>query len=49
MGLFDDDPKYQELKAIRESGYDGPLDQDLKKVTDGRAVEILKALRERAR
>lgn len=29
MGLFDNDPKYQQLKKIREgSGYDGPLNQD---------------------
>lgn len=46
MGLFDNDPKYQELKAIRESGYDGPLDQNNKKVTSGKTVEILAALRE---
>lgn len=28
MGLFDNDPRYQKLNAIRESGYDGPLDRD---------------------
>ncbi|MEV0382907.1 hypothetical protein [Nonomuraea sp. NPDC050643] len=27
--MFNDDPRYQELKRIREEqGYDGPLDQD---------------------
>lgn len=31
--MFDDNPKYQELRRIREEeGYDGPLDQDLRKV-----------------
>jgi hypothetical protein len=34
MGLFDKDPKYQELKKIRDSGYKGWLDQDNKKVSD---------------
>ena len=29
----------------RESGYDGPIDQDGRKVTSGRAAEILAALR----
>jgi hypothetical protein len=44
--MFDDDPKYQKLKAIREGGYDGPLDQDLREVapTDPRA-QVLDALR----
>ena len=32
MGIFDKDPKYQQLKAIRDSGYKGPVDQDGKKV-----------------
>lgn len=33
MGMFDKDPKYQQLKHIREvEGYKGWLDQDLKKV-----------------
>jgi hypothetical protein len=38
--MFDNDPKYQKLKAIREGGYDGPLDQDLNRVppTDPRAL-----------
>lgn len=29
MSIFDDDPNFQKLKAIRESGYDGPLEPDL--------------------
>ena len=28
MGLFDKDPEYQKLKALRDSGYRGPVDQD---------------------
>jgi hypothetical protein len=32
MGIYDDDPQYQKLKAIRDSGYNGPLDRDLNKV-----------------
>jgi hypothetical protein len=43
MGLFDDDPKYQALKALRESGYDGPIDQD-GQPTD-RHADVLDALR----
>ncbi|WP_340687800.1 hypothetical protein LCL61_17520 [Amycolatopsis coloradensis] len=31
---------------LRESGYTGPIDQDGRPVTSGRAVEILTALRE---
>jgi hypothetical protein len=31
--------------GLRESGYDGPIDQDGYKVTSGRAVEILAAMR----
>jgi hypothetical protein len=35
MGIFDGDPRYQELKRIREKeGYKGWLDQDNKKVSD---------------
>jgi hypothetical protein len=30
---------------LRESGYDGPVDQDGYKVTSGRTVEILAAMR----
>ena len=30
---------------LRESGYDGPIDQDGRKVTSGPTVEILAALR----
>lgn len=29
MGIFDNDPRFQELRRIREEeGYDGPLDHD---------------------
>ena len=28
MDIFDKDPKYQALKDLRDSGYDGPVDQD---------------------
>lgn len=35
MGIFDNDPKFEELKRIREDeGYQGPVDQDLNKVGD---------------
>jgi hypothetical protein len=34
---------------LRESGYDGPIDQDGYKSTDSRAVEILAAMRRRCR
>jgi hypothetical protein len=30
---------------LRESGYDGPIDQDGYKVASGRAVEVLAAMR----
>ncbi|MBO4275160.1 hypothetical protein [Microbispora triticiradicis] len=49
MGLFDDDPAFQKLKALRESGYDGPVNQDGNPVTEGRAAEILAEMRRRAR
>jgi len=32
VGIFDKDPKYQELKAIRDSGYKGAVNQNGKKV-----------------
>ncbi len=35
--------------GLRESGYDGPVDQDGNKVTSGRAVEILAAMRRRCK
>lgn len=44
MGIFDKDPKYQKLKAIRDSGYKGPLDQDLNKVTKGKDADILRRM-----
>jgi hypothetical protein len=28
MGMFDKDPKYQQLKKLRDSGYRGPVDQN---------------------
>lgn len=35
MGLFDNDPKFEELRRIREDeGYKGWLDQDNNKVPD---------------
>ncbi|NAS27457.1 hypothetical protein GT755_38045 [Herbidospora sp. NEAU-GS84] len=47
-GIFDDDPSYERLRAIRESGYDGPLDQDLLPVSPLRwEAEALDALRRR--
>jgi len=49
MGLFDNNPTYQKLKALRESGYDGPVDQNGNKVTEGQAAEILADMRKRAR
>lgn len=49
MVLFDDDPQFQKLKALRESGYDGPVDQDGNKATEGQAAEILADMRNRAR
>ena len=33
------------LFDLRESGYDGPVDQDGRKVTSDRAAEILTAMR----
>lgn len=30
---------------LRESGYDGPIDQDGQKVTSGRAADVLAAMR----
>jgi hypothetical protein len=32
---------------LRESGYTGPIDQNGRKVTTGRAAEILKDMREK--
>ena len=32
---------------LRESGYTGPIDQDGRKVTSGRAAEVLAAMRRR--
>jgi hypothetical protein len=28
MGIFDNDRSYQKLKELRDSGYDGPVDQN---------------------
>ncbi|MEU4576588.1 hypothetical protein [Nonomuraea sp. NPDC023979] len=43
--MFDDNPRFRELQRIREEGYDGPLDQDLRKVdpTDPR-TQVLDVL-----
>jgi hypothetical protein len=35
--------------GLRESGYDGPVDQDGRKVTSGQAAGILAALRRRCK
>ena len=34
---------------LRESGYTGPIDRDGRKVTSGRAVELLAAMRRRCK
>ena len=34
---------------LRESGYDGPVDQDGRKVTSGQAMDVLAAMRRRCR
>lgn len=44
IGIFDDDPKYQKLKALRDSGWKGPVDQNGEKVTSGPEYDILKDL-----
>lgn len=45
-GPFDGNADYEKLKAIRASGYDGPLDQDLRPVSPvSREAEVLDALR----
>lgn len=44
MGFFDT-PEYANLKAIRDSGHDGPLDQDLGKDVPLGTAEVLDALR----
>jgi len=44
--MFDNDPKFQQLKKIRET-YDGPLDQNLNPVTSGPTAEILSSLRDK--
>lgn len=47
-GIFDNDPKYQQLKRLREDeAYTGPVDENGNTVTSGRAAEILQALRDR--
>lgn len=48
MGLFDNDPAYQRLKALRESGYEGGIDQDGNPADPtSREADILDALRRR--
>lgn len=45
MGIFDSDPRYQKIKALRDSGYKGPVDQDgdkAKVVGKGRDARIVK-------
>jgi hypothetical protein len=34
---------------LRESGYTGPIDRDGRKVTSGRAVDVLAAMRRRCK
>jgi hypothetical protein len=38
MGIFDKDPKYQQLKKLRDSGYKGPVDQDGNKAKDPNGI-----------
>lgn len=40
MGIFDD-PSYQKLKALRDSGYKGPVDQHGNKDTTSKLAKIL--------
>ncbi|RAN92676.1 hypothetical protein GAR05_06168 [Micromonospora saelicesensis] len=42
MGMFDNDPAYQKLKALRDGGYKGPVDSKGNK-TDKHA-DVFKAL-----
>lgn len=37
-GPFDGDPEFQKLKAIRDTGYTGPIDQDGNKVTEDQFI-----------
>lgn len=41
------DERGRRLYAVRDAGYDGPIDQDSYPVTSGPEVEILRDLRER--
>jgi hypothetical protein len=36
---------YMRFKALRDSGYTGPIDQDGNQVTSGKAAEILTDMR----
>lgn len=47
MSLFDADPKHRQIKDLRKSGYDGPIDQDGHKAETGPAADALDALRRR--
>lgn len=40
-GLFDGDPSYQKLKALRDSGYKGPIDQHGNKDTTSELAKTL--------
>ena len=42
MGIFDKDPSYQKLKALRDSGYKGPVDSKGNKTN--KHADIFKAL-----
>ena len=49
MGLFDKDPKYQNLKKIRQSGFKGPVDHKGDAVMTNRSKSGEKKDAERAR
>lgn len=38
--MFDDDPGYQRLKAIRDTGYTGWVDQDYQRRTDAEVTAM---------
>lgn len=40
-----DTEAYRKFKALRDSGYTGPIDQDGNQVTSGKAAEILTDMR----
>lgn len=38
MGIFDNDSGYRKLKALRDSGYTGPVDQNGNPAPDPRGI-----------